>query len=61
MRWGSWLEQLPNTTGGKDTGGAPYEYFRELSNKFETALMEYLGVTDSRKKPEEENLVALSL
>ncbi len=38
------------------------EYLREFSKKFETALMlRGLGETDSWKKPEVENLVALSL
>ncbi len=38
-----------------------WEYLREFSNKFETVLLGSLGETDSWKKPELENLVALSL
>jgi hypothetical protein len=29
--------------GVVDTGGAPWEYLREFSKKFEAALMEYSG------------------
>jgi hypothetical protein len=40
------------------------EYFREFLNKFETALMGYSGAWGElihEKKPEVENLMALSL